>query len=203
MINDLLDKSTVKRRKAAIALRKGNCSDEICSALMNALKMEESNPHWETQVEIVKTIGVLKCVNSVEYIREYILEKEDEFSLLGMASATAYIRLRRKTLSDVSTVIELINTNSYSIMEGTMEALGYDRMIPSTEDQNIIIERCFNFGKNRDKGYGDPRYGLAAACAGWDSERVKDFLNECLKSKDVPLLYVSENSLKRKYVKLR
>ena len=114
MINDLLDKSTVKRRKAAIALRKGNCSDEICSALMNALKMEESNPHWETQVEIVKTIGVLKCVNSVEYIREYILEKEDEFSLLGMASATAYIRLRRKTLSDVSTVIELINTNSYS-----------------------------------------------------------------------------------------
>ena len=203
MIKELLDKSTVKRRKAAIALRKGDSSSDICLGLIDALKIEENDPHWETQVEIVKTIGSLKCVSSAEYLKEYILEREDEDSLLAMVSATAYIRLKRISLSDVSIVIEMINTNNSSIIEGAMEALGYDRMIPSIENQKKIIDQCFNFGKDRLKGYTDPRYGLAAACAGWDSEIVKDFLNECLTTNDTPLLYVAENSLKRKYVKLR
>jgi hypothetical protein len=76
-------------------------------------------------------------------------------------------------------------------------------MLPDNEDIKTIIKSAWDFGISREKGFVDPRYGLAAACAGWDKEIVRDFLNHCIATGDVPLKYVSENSLKGKYIKLR
>lgn len=100
-------------------------------------------------------------------------------------------------------VIELIDTGKYSLTEGALEALGYDHMFPSIENQKIILSKCAKFGFDRLEGHGDPRYGLAASCAKWNFELVEDFLNDCIASSDVPLVYVAEKSLKQKYVKLR
>ena len=77
-------------------------------------------------------------------------------------------------------------------------------MVPSKEEQSHLIEKYFNFGDDTNyKFCTDPRYGLAAACAGWDKDVVKSFLEKCMSIPDAPLQYVAKNSLNRKYVKLR
>ena len=84
-----------------------------------------------------------------------------------------------------------------------LDAIGYDKMMPAMNDITQIINECWDFGRNREKGYVDPRYGLAAACAGWKRELVTKFLNHCIETGDTPLKHVAENSLKGKYIKLR
>ncbi|MDX8363029.1 hypothetical protein [Cytobacillus sp. IB215316] len=123
--------------------------------------------------------------------------------MMAHVAATTYVRIKRRNKDDISVVIDLLNLEKYSVTEGTLEALGYDRMCPDIIYQDEIIEKCFSFGRNRKKTFTDPRYGLAAACAGWESNRVTSFLQDCLQSNDTPLIYVAKNSLKRKYVRLR
>jgi hypothetical protein len=116
----------------------------------------------------------------------------------------AFFRLNRTDLSDCSTIYMLEYITNVNVQEALLEVLGYDRMIPPIEDQTKIIKKYFDFGKGMDMRYfSDPRYGLAAACAGWDENVVKEFLLHCKEIGDAPLKHVAENSLKRKYVKLR
>lgn len=116
----------------------------------------------------------------------------------------AYFRIKRKNLSDCTPLFELWHIDQITVQESLLEVLGYDRVVPSFEEQKAIIDKYFYFGTNTDyKYFSDPRYSLAAACAGWDSSVVESFLKNCLTIPDAPLKYVSENSLKKKYVKLR
>ena len=201
--NDLLGRSTVKRRKAAVNLRTKHLDGNYCDLLLEALRLEEGKDRWQTKIEIIKTIGVRKCEKAEEYLETNFIVNSEEHSLISMVCATALVRLKRKGLEDSDVVIELINTGKYSLIEGALETLGYDRMIPSVEKQKIILDKCKNFGLDRPKGYTDPRYGLAASCAKWNLELVEGFLNECIATGDVPLVYVAEKSLQKKYVKLR
>lgn len=195
---DLLGKSTVKRRKAAIYIRK-NSLVEYADTLLKALELEEGKSNNDTEEEIIKTMGFVGNEKSKLKIKNNYIEKG--FFLL--TSIKSYIRLNRNNLEDVKDVIESLESGNYSKMEGALEVLGYDKMIPSIENQEKIISLCWDFGKDRERGYTDPRYGLAAACAGWTSKNVKPFLEHCLNSSDTPLIYVAEKSLKNKYVRLR
>lgn len=81
-------------------------------------------------------------------------------------------------------------------------------MQPDKNQIKELIKLSWDLHKHKDRighegGYCDPRYGLAAACAGWDKQLTKDFLEYCLLTGDTPVKYVAENSLKGKYVKLR
>ena len=115
----------------------------------------------------------------------------------------AYVRLKRQYINDVSPLFEF-NTTISNINESLLEVLGYDKVVPNIEEQTKIIEKYFHFGDGIDYRYfSDPRYGLAAACAGWDKDLVKPFLEYCLTKPDAPLKYVAQNSLNGKYVKLR
>ncbi|MCJ8288356.1 MAG: hypothetical protein HRT58_21895 [Crocinitomicaceae bacterium] len=203
MNDELLGRSTVKRRKAAIKLRTTYLDDDYCDLLLEALKIEEDKDNWQTKAEIVKTIGIRRCSSSIEYIDSILIERLEDHDLLLRVSATALVRLKRNGLGDGDSVIDLLKTGRYSVIEGGLEALGYDQMIPSLEQQKEILEICKMFGADRQRGYMDPRYGLAAACAKWNVELVEAFLNNCVVSGDVPLKYVAEKSLQRKYVKLR
>jgi hypothetical protein len=114
-----------------------------------------------------------------------------------------YFRLKRTSLNDVNPLFDF-DTEISNINESLLEVLGYDKMVPTIEDQEKIIKKYFHFGDGIDYRYfSDPRYGLAAACAGWDLDIVEKFLKKCLTIPDAPLKYVAENSLKRKYVRLR
>lgn len=118
--------------------------------------------------------------------------------------ARAFFRLNRTSLSDCSTIFLLQDIPNLNVQEALLEVLGYDRMVPPVEVQQQLILLFFHFGDFLDLRYTtDPRYGLAAACAQWEESIVHRFLLHCLRVEDAPLRYVAENSLKRKYVKLR
>lgn len=199
MKEDLLGSSTVKRRKAAIEIRKKNINGYE-KELLEALKIEYGKKHWDTEVELIDTLGLKGNEDAKIFIKEKYIDKG--FFLKN--SSKAFIRLNRLNDIDVVDVINFLkNDNEYNMYNGVLGLLGYDKVVPSIEDQNIIIELCWDAGKDRPKGCTDPRYGLAAACAGWKSEKVIPFLKHCLESNDMPLIYVSENSIKGKYVKIR
>lgn len=196
---DLLGSSTVKRRKAAIEIRKTDING-LEMELLEALKIEYGKKHWDTEIELIDTLGL----KGNEGAKIFIKEKYIDEGFFLENSTKAFIRLNRSIDSDVVDVINFLKSdNDYNMYNGVLGSLGYDKIVPSIEDQNIIIQLCWDAGKDRPRGCTDPRYGLAAACAGWKSEKVIPFLKHCLNSNDVPLIYVSENSLKRKYVKLR
>uniref|UniRef100_UPI00404B466A hypothetical protein n=1 Tax=Flavobacterium sp. TaxID=239 RepID=UPI00404B466A len=168
--------------------------------LLDALKIEYGKKHWDTEVELIETLGLTGSEEAKIFIKNNYIDK----GYFLNNSTKAYIRLNRLSACDVSDVIIFLeNDNNYNMLNGVLSSLGYDKIIPSIEDQEKIINLCWDAGKDRPKGCTDPRYGLAAACAGWKSDKVIPFLKHCLESNDVPLIYVSENSLKGKYVKLR
>lgn len=118
--------------------------------------------------------------------------------------AMAVFRLNRTSLTDCSTIYMLEDLDNVIIQESLLDVLGYDKMVPAVEDQRRLIEKFFHYGDGTDLRYfADPRYGLAAACAGWEEDLVKPFLHHCLQVGDAPLRYVAEHALKGKYVKLR
>lgn len=196
---DLLGSSTVKRRKAAIEIRNKNI-DGFDMELLEALKIEYGKKHWNTEIELIETLGFKGNKEAEFFIKENYIDKG--FFLEN--STKAYIRLNRSDDSDVANVIHFLkDNNDYNVYNGILDSLGYDKIVPSIQNQSKIIELCWDAGKDRPKGCTDPRYGLAAASAGWKSEKVICFLNHCLNSDDVPLIYVSKNSLNGKYAELR
>lgn len=198
----LASKQTGKVRKAAVLLQK-NALPEMEDIIIEALQNEIiNNKSWETQSELIKCIGI-NNYKKASYILESIAEKNVEYDMVTISVGTALIRTKKAEQNDVSELLKRLKTMKYSLGYGMLDALGYDKMLPNNDDINMIIKSTWDFGINREKGFVDPRYGLAAACAGWDKEIVKDFLTHCITTGDVPLKYVSENSLKSKYVKLR
>jgi len=202
LIQFLTSKQTGKVRKAAILLQKKNVP-EIEELVIEALQYEIiTNKSWETQSELIKALGINRYKKSLD-ILESIANKNEEYDRITNSTGTSLIRITRLDLSDVSELLKRLYSMKYSLGYGLLDALGYDRMHPSKEDINTIITKCWDFGIKRDKGYVDPRYGLAAACAGWDGETVSNFLIHCVETGDAPLKYVAENSLKKKFIKLR
>jgi hypothetical protein len=204
LIADLIGKSTVKRRNAANKLWKSKVlnDSDICKNLLTGLKLEEHTSYSKTKVALLRAIGKQKCGIAKDYIFEkYIKNRLDAATV---ASATsAYVRLKRKNLKDVSTILDLFKIDNVNVKIGALRPLGYDKMIPDLKYQEKIITECYSFGKGWEKEYSDPRYSLAAACAGWEVKIVRAFLEDCLKTDDIPLNYVAKNSIKKKYVKLR
>ncbi|KGO85750.1 hypothetical protein [Flavobacterium suncheonense] len=148
--------------------------------------------------------AVLENDTSILDILRNAIEKEQTNGAIINEITKAYFRLKRKNINDCSPLFELMHIDVYTVQESLLEILGYDKVVPSLEEQKKIIEKYFDFGSDIDLRYfSDPRYGLAAACAGWNTEVVEQFLKQCLTINDVPLKYVTENSLKKKYVRLR
>lgn len=202
IVKSLIGSSTVKRRAAAKAALK--IKGEFCAALTQGLQLELNSKSWQTKVELVKSLGELRCRGSEAILRGIVFSREgSEYDMVKMKAAKALVQVSRANLADCKTVWEILNAGGQSIMEGAMEALGYDRMVFDAETCRSLIVRCWDLGSERSRGYSDPRYGLAAACAGWDKELTRDFLQHCLKADDVPLCYVAEKSLQGKYVRLR
>jgi hypothetical protein len=199
IFESLKSNSTVKIRKAAIELRKTPV-EGICELLYEAYNRDlVTKNSWETQSELIVTAGLLGCKSFLLPIKA-ICDSNIEHDTITSRSGLSYVRLKRVNLSDVSPVLEYLEDAKHSLGFGLLYALGIDKMIPSPDEQTKIIKHFWNFGMDRN-GYSDPRYGLAAACAGWDKEIVRDFLQHCIKTGDKYILNVTESALKGKYVK--
>lgn len=197
------------RRKGAKEIGKQKLI-ELGESLFNAyLKESQNTKTWETQVEMILALGLIDYKQALPIISEIVLLNTPH-SMISYVSAQTYIRLKRKSLEDAKPIIELLKIGSLSIVDGALNPLGYDKMMPSTEEIKTLITLAWDLHKHKDRigkerAYCDPRYGLAAACAGWDKQLTFDFLNYCLETAngDTPLLNVAKNALKQKYIKLR
>ena len=199
----LSSKKTTDVRKAAKFLQKNlmpELEDFVIDALQNELLRNQKS--WETKCELIHCIGINDYKKATPFL-EQIAEINEEFDTITNVAGRALIRVKRKDKSDVSELLKRLSTMGYSLGYGMLDALGYDKMQPNNEDIKTIIDAVWDFGKNIGKGFCDPRYGLVAACAGWEPSLVRDFLLHCIATGDVPVKYVAENSLKGKYVRLR
>lgn len=202
-IEKYLKSGKVPLVKKAAKLIGSNGISSLGGALLEELhKILRNQKLWEAQVEIINALGLIDCKSALSVINE-IIGKNIEFDMVTYASATAYVRLSRKDIHDAAPVLELLNQKRYATTCGALDALGYDRMMPGKVEISKLIELCKDLRSPNPKGLSDPRYGLAAACAGWDADLKTDFLKNCIQTGDAPVKHVAENSLNNKYVKLR
>lgn len=196
----LSSKKTVEVKKAAKFLQK-NLIPELEDSVLAALQREmlRNIKSWETKSELIKCIGLNKYKKALPIIED-IAEKNEEHDMITISAGATLVRLKKKNNSDVSEIIYRLQTMKFSLGYGMFEALGQDKMIPSKEDIKKIIDSAWDFGKNSEKQYGDPRYGLVIACAGWDKELVTDFLKHCIETGDESIKNAAEYSLKGIYL---
>jgi hypothetical protein len=178
-------------------------SDELFQAY---LKEQRDARTWETQVEMILALGLLDCKHSLPEIELIVRANNPEDMITYVASQT-YVRLKRQT-KDGTPCIELLKFGRLSVIHGCLDPLGYDKMVPPIDQIKELIRLGWDLHKHKDRlgqeyGLSDPRYGLAAACAGWDKELTKEFLKHCVLTGDAPVKYAAEHSLKGKYVRLR
>ena len=200
LIADLTDKASAKRRKAAKLIGARNLA-EAGKALYEALQKEEADPRtWETQGELIRSLGLVAYKPAAPHLLS-IVKRNPDHDMVTILAATAYCRLERQSLADASPVIALLQFAGFSVATGAFLALGCDRMVPD----DTAIATIIGYARQFDyvKGYGDPRYGVAVAAAGWPPAATKSFLEECLSSKDSGVVDAATSSLKKKYLKCR
>lgn len=197
------------RRRAAKEIGKLKLADFADDLYKAYLEEATDKRTWETQVAMILALGLIDNKNALGEI-EKIVKLNNPYDSITSAAAETYVRLKRQSLNDASPSLELLKFGGLSVVDGCLNPIGYDKMMPGENQIKELIKLSWDLHKHKDRvgkeaGFCDPRYGLAAGCAGWDSQLTKDFLEHCLATADgdTPLKYVSENSLKGKNVKLR
>ena len=190
------------RRRAAKAIgseKIQGLGNDLYSAY---LKEKKDKRTWETQFSMIHSLGLINYSDSLDVITE-IVETNEPHDMITTAAAESYVRLKRQSINDAQPVLELLKKGAHSVICGCLNPLGYDQMIPPEAEIKELIKLAWDLHENTEKHFCDPRYALAAACAGWNPVLTKGFLEHCLETGDVPVQYVAEKSLKGKYVKLR
>lgn len=216
LIGKLTSKKSVDRRRAAKEIRKKKLS-ELGDELYNAfLKERKDKRTWETQTEMIKAIGEIRFKKAIADI-ETIVKQNIPHDSVTMASATTYVQLKIKSINDVLPVIELLEFGSISVITGALNALAIEQLVPSKNDIEQLLNKSWDINKHKDRvgheyGLIDPRIYLAIACANWDKDLTKKFLNHCIETAynisrfekpvlNANLVAVCENSLKGKFSK--
>lgn len=210
----LLSKKSADRLSAAKRISKEHIV-ELADELFAAYRKETQDKRtWEPQSEMVKALGVLDYKPALPDI-EKIVRRNIPHDMITMNAATAFVQLKRKNIYDGQPVLELLNFGSTSVIAGALKALAIDKMLPSKNEIEEILKISWDINKHKDRighefGLIDPRIYLAVACAGWDLELTKDFLNHCIETafnisrfdkpvENTQLIEVSQKSLKGKY----
>ena len=199
----LSEMSLAEFRKGA-RLAASGCDVDCCELIFSRLLKLDLERSWEVACIAINALGTNGYTPAKDFLRGLWCTGADH-SMVVYSAARAYVRIARNDLSDASPVLEIVREGGYSAKEGALNALGYDKMIPSENEMTALLTLCWDFGADRDKrGLGDPRYGLVAACAGWRELLVtNDFLKHCIDTGDPPVQHVAANSLAGKYVRLR
>ena len=203
----LTSNKSADRRRAAKEIGRNRLVDFSAELFRAYLDERRDKRTWETQVEMILALGLCDHKMALTEI-EPIVRANHPHDMITYASAQTYVRLKRQSLSDAKPILELLKFGGLSVVDGCLNPLAYDKMTPTENQITELVSLCWNLHNHRDRlghenGYCDPRYGLAAGCAGWDKRLTKEFLEHCLITGDGPVKYVAENSLKGKYGKLR
>ena len=199
---DLQNSKSKKLRNAAKKISKNRLC-EFGKQLFAAYQKEcQDKRTWETPCEMIKALGLIDYKKFQESIFE-IVKQNEPHDTITIYAALAYIRLKRKSINDGAPALEF---GRISVIGGVLMVLAIDKMIPDNDTIGKIIKICWNLHEHKDmnRGIGDDRKYLAIACANWNKNLVKDFLNHCIETAGTNQNYlreVSQNSLNGKYSK--
>jgi hypothetical protein len=207
--NKLTSERSQERRKAAKQIGKERLTllgDDLFSAYLHEKKDSRT---WETKYEMILSLGLIDYKPALAEI-EKIVSINKGHDMITYAAAQTFVRLKRSDLNDAKPIIHLMGFGGLSLVDGALNPLAYDQMLPSNEEIKKLIELSWDLHKHpqrigKERAYTDPRYGIAAACAGWNGELVKAFLNHCAETagNDSALKQVLQHSIKGKRPKLR
>lgn len=171
---------------------------------------------WETECEMIKALGRINFIKAINEI-ELIVRTNIPHDTITSVAGTTYVQLKRKSINDGSPVLELLDFGSVSVIHGALLVLATDQMKPDENEIRNILSICRDINKHKDRigqefGLMDSRQYLAIACANWDIELTRDFLNHCIDTaSDISsfgkaivnqnLIDVCQNSLKGKFSK--
>ena len=216
ILEKLNSKKSADRRRGAKEIGKLKLS-EFGEELYEKYLIERLDKRtWETQCEMIKALGSIdfrKAINEIELI----VRTNIPHDMITIVAGTTYVQLKRKSINDGSPVLELLDFGSVSVIHGALLALAIDQMKPEENEIRNILSLCKDINKHKDRigyefGLMDSRQYLAIACANWDIELTRNFLNHCtdtasnISSFGKPvinqnLIDVCQNSLKGKFSK--
>lgn len=189
-------KDRLKAAKQIGSQKINSLSDDLLKALVEELKNPDT---WETQSAMITSLGILEADEAMPYISA-ICEKNIDKDMVTSQAAKAYVRIKRKDLSDISPVIDLLDFGKYAVLDGAFRAIGEDQMHFTDEEIKYLINFVKKIPIKKEKGFMDIRYGIALACIGWNKnlDVVQNFLNDCVnQDQDKTLSKVAEKALKR------
>jgi hypothetical protein len=213
----LLSKKSGDRLRAAKLISKESIA-ELADELFNAYTKEKRDQRtWEPQSEMIRALGILDYKPAFVDI-EKIVRANIPHDMVTMNAATAFVQLKRRNIHDAQPVLEVLNFGSTSVIAGALKALAVDRMLPPKNEIEEILKIGWDINKHKDRighefGLIDPRVFLAVACAGWDTELTKPFLDHCIETafnisrfakpvENLQLIEACKKSLKGKYSSL-
>ena len=216
IIEKLNSKKSTDRRRGAKEIGKLKLYDfeEYLYEIFITEKLDKRT--WETQCEIIKALGSIDFKKAIIEI-EQIVRANVPHDMITSVASTTYVQLKRKSINDGSPVLELLEFGSVSVIQGALLALAIDQMKPDENEVRNILSFCKDINKHKDRighefGLMDSRQYLAIACANWNVELTKDFLNHCINTAsninsfgkpviNQNLIDVCQNSLKGKFSK--
>ncbi len=199
----LLNSSKIAERKKAVKYIGKNRILQLNNEVIDLLKKEyDKKKSWQFIVEIIDVLGEIKVIEAKDFLYD-ICKKNSNHDMITSHAATAYCRISRTNINDVSAVLELLTFGGFSVMNGALTSLAIDRIIPNADETSIILNNVINFEPKYEKGYIDVRVGLVVAAAGWKGDNVKAFLEDCIQNTPYePLKKMALMSLKGKYYNL-
>ena len=197
----LTSKKSPDRRSAAKKIRKLGLT-ALGSDLLTAYEKERFDKRtWETQVEMLTSLGALRYLPSLPAVEE-IVQRDAPRDMITFAAGGAYVRLKRTGVNDASPVIQLLAKGGFSSLSGALISLSEDRMVPSRGEMETILEMTWDLHRHPDRdpnGHMDPLHYVAIACAGWPEEVRSKFFEHCLQTGGSLLGRVIESSSRNKY----
>uniref|UniRef100_A0AB33J5E4 HEAT repeat domain-containing protein n=2 Tax=unclassified Prevotella TaxID=2638335 RepID=A0AB33J5E4_9BACT len=176
---NLVSTKSPNRRSAAKKIRKYNLT-KLGDELYNAYLKEKADKRtWETQTEMIQTLGKIGYKKVLSEILP-IVEKNEKLDMITFAAALSFVRLERTNCRDIRPIMELLEFGELSVLCGAMASLTFDDVIPTKDDISLIIQKMESFEEGRIyvTGVHDPRGYLISAMALWNKELTSDYLQK-------------------------
>ena len=199
---DLTNKASTVRRRAAKNIRKHNLvelGEELYLAYLHERKDKRT---WETQMEMINALGKIRYTAVLPYLEE-IIEKNKRLDAITSSAALAYIRITRQSSNDIKPVLHLLEHGNLSVIDGATAGLAYDKIVPSEEEQELMINLFSNISLDKlyERGCFDPRENFLSALSQWDRNITKEYITKYLNDSDRDLRMYAEAALKGKCLK--
>ena len=200
-LKELLKSTKIADRNKAVKIIQENKITELGDDLFNLLNKEyEKGKSWQLIVACMNTLGDINYVKSKDFLYD-ICKKNLEHDMITASASAAYCRIVKNNKNDVKPVLHLLSFGNFAVVNGALESLAIDKVIPKDKEKIEIISVVNSFTPKREIGYSDVRVGLAVACAGWlGLPEVDEFLSKSLEESDYqPLTKAAEMAIKGKY----